>query len=389
MRYAYWIVLFAGFQPVLFNISYTVLAELPAAFLIILGYYYFIKDKKVAALIVSSLIFLFRTEYYYVCCLFALVYVFKKDFKILPFALFGPLLWFLHSFFVSLNPMQFFYDLGLHSRLPRLTEGIDWNYYIIRFPQIFGILQTLFFIIAVIFIPFRREIKKTGMFFLIIFGGVTFHTLAALKGFNVSCSVGQLRYIAVVGPVFALLSVFGFDRILNIIGSKVFRIFLSAVIVIALFISGPFLTPFHSKLQLELESEKISELVNDQYKGYKVLSSLHFIANALDEPKTGGEIYKELTKANLEKYDKAIIVFLKELENDPFVGETTKLIVIESMPNVRLLYTEKKKVNRNGDVPVFRYYYDGAPEYMKDIIKYMTNDQFTWEDYEMYVFIKN
>ncbi len=65
--YAEWVIPVMGFQPVLFNISYTTLAELPAAFLIILSFYYYLKDKPKLVLISSSLIFIFRTEYSFVC----------------------------------------------------------------------------------------------------------------------------------------------------------------------------------------------------------------------------------------------------------------------------------------------------------------------------------
>ncbi|MCC7158622.1 MAG: hypothetical protein IT281_03700 [Ignavibacteria bacterium] len=41
VKYAEWVIPIIGFQPVLFNVSYTTLAELPAAFLIVLSFYYY------------------------------------------------------------------------------------------------------------------------------------------------------------------------------------------------------------------------------------------------------------------------------------------------------------------------------------------------------------
>lgn len=383
-----WIILLIGFQPVLFNISYTVLAELPAASLIVISYYYYLNKKPHITLIISSLIFLFRTEYFFVCILFAIVYLVEKKWKYLVLTITGPLLWFLHSYLVSQNPMQFFYDLGLHSRLPRISEGIDWYYYLIRFPQIFGIAQTVFFILSVVIIIQKKYIKEYSIPLLIIFGGILFHTLAALKGFNISCSIGQLRYVAVVGPVFAIISLLSLDAFLSKIIGRKQNIIISILLITFMFLSGPFVTPFHKKLVLEEESEKIAELVNKEYKGFKVLSSIHYVANALDEPKTGGDIFKELTKSNLEKYDKCIIAFLKELENDPFVGETLKLKDIENTPNIKLLYIKKEKVNRNYDVPVNYFIYDWSHDYIKTIINYLISDQYTWEDFELRVYIK-
>lgn len=384
-----WIVLLIGFQSVLFNISYTVLAELPAAALIVISYYYYMKDKQLAVLVLSSLIFLFRTEYYFVCVLYFIIYVVEKKWKLLPLVIIGPLVWYLHTYFISQNPLQFYYDFGLHARLPRITVGIEWYYYFLRSPQIFGIVQTLFFAISLFFVLKNKVIKDYYIPILIVFGGIIFHTLAALKGLNVSCSVGQLRYVAVIGPMFGIVSLFGLDEIMKLIRKIKTKYYLSIVIVLIMFLSGPFVTPFHKKLALEEESDKVVELVNSKYVGYKVLSSLHYVANSLDEPTTGGEVFKELTKANFNKYDKSIIVFLKELENDPFVSETMKLRDIENNPNVKLLYTVKAKVNRNNDVPVNKYFYDWVYEFLKTVINYLVADQYSWEDFELKVYLKD
>ena len=93
--HAFWIIPLIGFQPVLFNISYTSLAEVPAVLLILLSYYFYLKDRYVPAMIFSSLVFIFRFEFYFVSGIFLLIYLFRKKWGALPLFIAGPALWFI------------------------------------------------------------------------------------------------------------------------------------------------------------------------------------------------------------------------------------------------------------------------------------------------------
>ncbi|HMS64421.1 MAG TPA: hypothetical protein PKD83_04105, partial [Ignavibacteria bacterium] len=196
VKYSEWIIPVIGFQPVLFNISYTSLAELPAAFLIVLSFYFYIKDKPAAAMIASSLIFTFRTEYFYAAGLFFLIYAYRKNFKILPLIFTGPALWYVYTTLITKNPMKFFYEILLHTKLLKIDTGIDWYYYFLHSFKIFGLIQILFFIYALIILIFRKQVKEYFLILLIVFSGISIHTLLALKGLNLTCSIGQLRYVA-------------------------------------------------------------------------------------------------------------------------------------------------------------------------------------------------
>lgn len=388
VRFAEWIVFIIGFQPVLFNISYTVLAELPAACLIVLSFYFYLKDKYISVMILSSCIFLFRSEYYFVAGLFLLIYLFQKKWiSILLFAS-GPVIWFLVSWIISGEYWRFFYDITLHARLPKITEGIEWYYYIKYSPVIFGIIQTLFFVIGVISMFILKKVRDFGLILLIVIGGFTVHTLAALKGLDLTCSVGQLRYLAVVGPMLGIISVFGLERLYNFLKNKPLLLLIQILFFIILFVFGPYSTPYHSKFQIENVSDEITQSAKMNYPGYTVLSNLHYIANSMDKAASGEDNFQTLTMSNLNKYHNALIIWDSELEGSPFVEENVTLNKIEKLPDVKLLLTRIDTVDHRHDIPIYRFYnYDS--KIRRDAFRYLTNNQYCWENFEVKVFIKN
>ena len=387
--YAEWVIPVIGFQPVLFNISYTSLAELPAAFLIILSFYYFLKDKPKLVLLYSSLIFVFRTEYYFVCGLYFLIYAYRKDFKILPLFFIGPLLWYLYTTIITLNPSQFFYDMTLHSRLLKIDVGVDWYYYLLHSAKIYGFLQAIFFISAIVLLYAKKELKEYWILVLIFFGGIAIQTLLALKGLNLTCSIGQLRYVAVVGPAFGVIAAVGLGYFFTKLSKPAMNMIVTIIFLGLMFLLGPFATPYHNKFEIEKVSEEISAFAGQNYPQYKVITNMHQIANALDESQTGGKTFTLLSQSNMDKTPKAIIVWCSYLEGSPFVEDDVTLKEIEAIPGIKQIKDYKSTVNNCLSIPIFKYRKDGD-EYSisRDFIDYLIADQTTWENIDIRVFVK-
>lgn len=389
VKYSEWIILLIGFQPVLFNISYTALAELPAGFLIVLSYYFYIKDKPASAMTAASMIFVFRTEYFYVAGLFFLIYAFKKNFKVLPLIITGPVLWYLYTTIATGNPTQFFHEILLHTQLLKIDAGVDWYYYLLHSFKIFGLIQIIFLIFAVVILIIKKQVKDYILILIIVFSGIVLHTLLALKGLNLTCSIGQLRYVAVIGPMLGIVSAYGLNSFLEIIKNKVIRLMTSLILIFILFASGPFVTPFHNKSGIEKKSEYISEFVSKEYPDHVVLSQLHQLANAMDEPYTGGKTFQKLNETNLVKYEKSIIVWCNYMEGSPFVDGNVTLKDLEKMPNVKLIKEFKDTVNNLTSIPIYRFRKEGSEnEFTREVIDYLAADQTTWETTELKIFLK-
>lgn len=390
VKYAEWIIPVIGFQPVLFNISYTSLAELPAAFLIVLSYYFYIKEKPVWTMLASSLIFIFRTEYFYVAGLFFLIYLFRKNYRVLPLIFSGPLIWYLYSTLITLNPAQFFADILLHSRLLKIDEGIEWYYYLLHSAKIFGLIQMIFLIAGIGVLVKRKLLKEYILIIVILTLGIAVQTLLALKGLNLTCSIGQLRYVAVIGPMIGIISVFGISSFYEALKNKFILFPVQILFMIILFVLGPYSTPFHNKFEIDKISEKISEMANEKYPEYKVLSHMHQLANAMNEPFSGGERFKKLNDSTVQIFDKSIIVWCNYLEESPFVKGNVTLKEIEAIPGIKLVEKYIDTVNNCYSVPIYNFRKEGD-EYKtsREIIDYLVKDQTSWETLDIRVFLKN
>lgn len=388
VKYAEWVIPVIGFQPVLFNISYTSLAELPAAFLIVLSYYLYLKENPKWVLITSSLIFIFRTEYYYIAGFFFLIYAYRKNYKVLLYVLTGPLLWYLYTTLITFNGLQFFYDMTLHSRLPKIDAGLDWYYYLLHSAKIYGFMQALFFIVAVIVLALKKQLSNYSFIILITFSGIIIQTLLALNGLNLTCSIGQLRYVAVVGPMFGIISVVGISYFYESLKVNFLKNLFMVVILLIMFFLGPYSTPFHNKFAIEKVSDDIRELAKG-YPEHMVLSNMHQLANSMDQAQTGGEKFKNLTQSNVEKYDKSLIVWCSYLEGTPFLNENVTLSEINALPNIKLIKDYKDTVNNCESIPIYKYRKEGD-EYRtsRKFIDYIIADQTTWETIDIRVFLK-
>jgi hypothetical protein len=341
-------------------------------------------------MISSSLIFIFRTEYYYVAGLFFLIYAYRKNWKVLPWFFTGPVLWYLYTTIITFDPTQFFYDLTLHTRLLKIDTGVDWYYYLLHSAKIYGLLQTLFLITGSILLLLKKQFSEYALLIIIIIAGIGIQTLLALKGLNLTCSIGQLRYIAVIGPAFGVISAVGLSFFFGSLGNNVLRNIFTFIFVFMMFVLGPYSTPFHNKFEIEKVSEDISTFAAKNYPGYKLISNMHQLANALDESQTGGKKFTLLSQSNVDRSDKALIVWCSYLEGSPFVEDDVTLNEILAIPHIKLVKDYKDTVNNCTSIPIYRKYRKEGDEYKtsRDFIDYIIADQTTWETIDIRVFLK-
>jgi hypothetical protein len=142
IKHARWVVILTGLQPVLFDISYACLAEAPAALLIALSYWYHLKGRPGCGLAIASAVFLFRFEMYVFAVLMFFVYLRKREWKILPLVLLGPLIWIGSSAIISGDVMTFFREWSNYSNLGKYVPGVSVTHYVEK-PQTILVLQVV------------------------------------------------------------------------------------------------------------------------------------------------------------------------------------------------------------------------------------------------------
>lgn len=388
VNHAEWVIPIMGFQPLLFNISYTVLAEVPAMALITLSYYFYLKNKPYLCIIASSMIFTFRFELFFVCGIFCLIYLYQRNWKVIPFSLIGPLFWFLLAWVFTGNIMAFFQEMTLHFNLPRTSEGIKWYHYLYMSPKSFGILQSITFIIALFILVYKKTLNEYILPLLFFVIGIIIYTLSSLEGFSSTCSVGQLRYIGTLGSCFAIISTFGYSKIYELIRNKYLLTIFSILSILIMFILGPFSTPFHVKHESTKISEYIKQLRDEKYPDYYILTEMEDMANVVDEHKAKGKIFKPLTKKNLNELNKYLVVWNRYYEGTPFGEYDASLPYLESMEELELIYEKDTLINHDLDFPINKYR-NFLPEFLSDFIAYMMQEQNCWEDLSIKVFKKD
>jgi hypothetical protein len=309
IRHAAWVIILTGLQPVLFDISYACLAEMPAALVLSLSYMYHLKGRHGWSLAIASAVFLFRFEMFGFALLLFLLSLRRKEWRILPLVLIGPAIWIGTSAVISGNVMTFFTEWSVFSHLGKYVPGIPVMHYAENLHRIFGIAQVLLFAGAFILIIRHRRIAEFGLLFFLIALNIVVNTLAGAEYFHWTGSIGEFRYIAVVGPFVGLVSVFGFSEALESLKREGWKLALSlAVFCLVIFnctlTTHPRRWENYEKIVLEM-----TRAVHRAYPDLTLLSNNSLAAFALDVAPSGGPHYEKLDARKLAKYTRCLILW--------------------------------------------------------------------------------
>ena len=312
IKHAEWVVLLVGLQPILFDLSFACMTEIPAAFMISLSYYYHLKGKHGWSLALASAVILCRSEMYIFAGLMFLVYAYKREWRILPLVLIGPLLWIGSTTIISGNIMTFFKEWKHFTDIGKFIPGASLTHYVANLQTAFGFAQAILFAAGVIFIARAKKSADFGIIYAAIAITVIFHTIAGAEIFHWTGSIGELRYIIVIGPLFGIISVYALSEILDKLKSSSSRIALSilvfgVVVFNCTMTTHPRIWANYNKVVIALAKEMRTE-----YPNLTVLSNNCIVAYLMDVSPAGGEHYALFNKETLKKYPECLIFW------DPF-----------------------------------------------------------------------
>lgn len=332
IRHAAWVILLTGLQPALFDISYACLAEMPAALVLALSLLYHLKGRHGTSLALASAVFLFRFEMYGFALLLFLLALRRKERRILPLVLIGPAIWIGSSALISGNVMTFFTEWSNFSQLGKYVPGIPVMYYAENLHRIFGIAQVLLFAGAVVLIFRRRNVSDFGLLFFLVAMNIAVNTAAGAEYFHWTGSIGEFRYVAVVGPFVALVSVFGFSEALEALGTGGQKLVFSlAVFTLVVFnctlATHPRAWENYEKIVLE-----ITRAAHGEYPDLTLLSNNSLAAFALDAAPSGGPHYEKLDARKLAQYTRCLVLWDPYSSNPRFfqTGLTAETLLRDS-----------------------------------------------------------
>lgn len=346
IRHPEWVVLLTGLQPVLFDISYACLAEAPAALLLVLSYWLHLKQKPGWCLAIASTVFLFRFEMYAFAVLMSAIYLMKRQWRILPLLVLGPVIWIGSSTIISGDPMTFFREWSHFSGLGKYVDGISLTFYLENLHTIFGVAQVAFFAIGVVFIALGRKMPEYALILSVPVIGIIVNTLAGAEMFHWSGSIGDLRYVAVAGPFLGIVSAYGLSEALERLPHTRLRMALAPLLAGALILNCLIAT--HPRQWTE-EERIVIALTRELRSGYPdqvLLCNSYIAAYVLDVPPWGGPHFARLDARTLAEHQECVMVWDPFLSNPRFSRtELTREQLLEDPANVVL----KRQAYQHGE----------------------------------------
>jgi hypothetical protein len=330
INHAEWVILLVGLQPILFDLSYACMTEVPAACMIMLSYYFHLKAKNGWSLLLASMVILCRTEMMIFAGLMFLVYASKREWKILPLIIVGPLLWIGSTTLISGDIMTFFREWKHFTNLGKFIPGVSLTHQVENLHTTYGYAQVILFIAGVIFIARAKRSAEFGILYAAIAMTIIFHTIAGAEIFHWTGSIGELRYITVVGPFFGIVSVYGMSEILDNMKSSgvrfAFSIFVFGVVVFNCTVTTqPRLWANYNKVVIHLTKE-----LRTKYPNLTVLSNNPAVAYVMGVSPAGGQHYALFDKMTLKKYPECLILWDPFSSNSIFYQtEVTKEMVLQ------------------------------------------------------------
>lgn len=336
LPYREWLVVLVGFQPVLLDISFTCLAELPATLFLILAYYLFRKSWWRLSLSTASLVFLFRYEMSILAVILFVIALRQRKYSALPFALLGPALWFLFSWFWTGDPSWLFREFVKFGSLPKFIEGTGWFHYLKHSADIFGTYQVWLLVLSLLLALYRRKLRF-AVPLLTILWCVFFNTLASAKAFNWTPSVGDFRYLATVAPFVGLLSLDGLSQAMEFLRNVPLSKFIPSVLALLIaYNTLPAVHPHHIT-PYENAVVALTRRAAADSTTIPILSNHWASRFALMNSRIELDRIEGLTKKNYLQNPSEYIVWDSQIANSIFSQQALSFGDVQKDPTVRLV----------------------------------------------------
>jgi hypothetical protein len=309
IRHAAWVVLLTGLQPVLFDISYACLAEMPAAFVLALSFWCHLKGRHGWSLAIASGVFLFRFEMYAFALMLFLLYAWKREWRILPLVLPGPLLWIGSSAVISGDVMTFFNEWAKFSHLGKYVAGIPLTYYVQNLHAIFGVAEVLLFAAGLVFVIRERNTPAYGLLFCSIGIALIINTIAGAELFHWTGSIGEFRYIAVVAPFVGIVATCGLSGLIERIRSAWGGLAVAVVVFCTVVFNCTLTTHPRRWENYENIVLGMTRAAHEEYPDLMLLSNNALAAYALDAAPSGGPYFARLDRTVLARSPRCLILW--------------------------------------------------------------------------------
>ena len=264
---AWLIIIFTSFAPIYFVMHFTALTEMLFSFILVLTVYYILKNKYILSAIVLSFLVLTRTEGIVIIPIFWTLYLFKRKYLSIVFTFCAFIIYSFIGYF-------YYHDIfWLITQMPYtgasdIYGNGDLFHFINSSKFIWGIPLSILFLVGVVVLvfqlikkPFKQSIILV-LIFLIVISYFSAHSVAWWLGKG--GSLGLIRVMTGVVPLFAIISLLGFNFFDKILSSYLIPkyIFQAAIIY---FIIRTALAIFPIPIQLN-DNERLVKTASEWFK---------------------------------------------------------------------------------------------------------------------------
>lgn len=250
------------FTPLLFVLTFSGLTEPLFGLFLIVGIYLVLTNRLIASCLVVSFLPFIRSEGLIFLGIFGLYFLFKRNWKLIPLLLSGHIVYSFAGFTAHGNLFWVFTKIP-YARLSSTYGSGELFHFVDQMNYVVGVPIYLLFWIGIIAIVHNSIKKKVNIEFmvLIFLGFFSFfiaHTL--FWYFGIFNSMGLKRVLISVAPLSSIISLMGFNFILELIKKRkvlslIIKSLLIAYIIVFPFTSNPAAIDWERDLFLGTDQE--------------------------------------------------------------------------------------------------------------------------------------
>ncbi|MEN8927247.1 MAG: hypothetical protein ABF242_07395 [Flavobacteriales bacterium] len=224
-KFSFPIVIFVLFSPVYYKFAQSCLTEPLFGLVAILSAYLFLIEKYLWSTVLISFIIYSRSEGMLFLPIYAFALIIRKQFKVLPFLLFGFLFYSFVGLFIGKGFLWYYYDYPYKAVVENYGKGPFWHWFtnqkdITGTP--FSIYISISFAVLVVsaLVRYKHIFQNQNLVLyslivapasIYIFG----HSYLWYKG--LSASIGLYRIVGGVIPLLAIIAMFGIDKLIKLL----------------------------------------------------------------------------------------------------------------------------------------------------------------------------
>jgi hypothetical protein len=264
------VVVFTIFTPVFILLMFSGLTEAVFSLLLIASVYLFIRKNYIPAAILISLIPFVRSEGLMFIAWFLILFLVKRQYKTIPFLLFGVLFYSVLGGLISGNFIWLITDNPYKASESVYGHGSLFQY-VTSVPSTFGLVVFLFAIIgfsAICYLYFKQlkharegnDIRFNELFVISFsaIGYFVFHSMVWWQGWL--SVLGDPRFMAAIVPLISLMALKGLNTAISSVRKP--KIQMGMTVLVAGVVMAVGLTRYHLPVRLKGEDETVMLAAN-------------------------------------------------------------------------------------------------------------------------------